>query len=142
MTKRLRWDKLDILYFAGYALWNDLSFPFILDLAGLAVTEQAPLIEHSSHRLVASFDPSIPTHSATQSFHINASRQLVQHDYTADVIGSWAHVANCCLASEQVDGFRFYTRRKVYPRVGQQTVMPFATLVRIELDDINLRMAP
>ena len=140
LPKQLRWDKLDILYFAGYALWNYLSFPFILDLAGVSVTEQAPLNERSSHRLLATFDPSIPTHSATQSFHINARRQLVQHDYTADVLGSWAHAANCCLASEQVGGFRFYTRRKVYPLMGQRTVMPFPTLVWIELDDMSVRM--
>ena len=141
LAKRLHWDKLDILYFAGYALWNYLSFPFILDLVGVSVTQQPPLNDRSSNRLVATLDPCIPTHSSTQSFHINTKRQLVQHDYTAEVLGSWAHAANCCLASEQVGGFRFYTRRAVYPLMGQQTVLPFPTLVWIKLDDVNVRMA-
>jgi hypothetical protein len=139
LLKKVRWDKLDILYFAGYALWNYLSFPFILDLPGVSVTEAAPINTRSSNGLIATFDYSAPTHSATQSF--SASRHLVQHDYTADVIGSWATAANCCLASEQVGGFRFYTRRKVYSLIGKRTVMPFPRLVWIELNDINVVMA-
>ncbi|MRR09391.1 hypothetical protein EG831_04800, partial [bacterium] len=37
LVKQVRWDKLDILYFAGYALWNYLSFPFILETSGVSV---------------------------------------------------------------------------------------------------------
>ncbi len=142
LLKQVRWDKLDILYFAGYALWNYLSFPFILDLPGVSVTEGAPVSHRTSYRLDATFDRSVPTHSATQSFHLSSSHHLIQHDYTADVIGQWAHVANCCTTSETVQGFRFYTRRQVYPHMGQRTVLPFPRLVWIELDDINVRMAP
>jgi len=139
-VKKILWDKLDILYFAGYALWNYLSFPFILDLPGVRLVEQEHSKELGSQWLAATFDPVIPTHSANQRFHVNASRQLVRHEYTADVIGSWATAANLCLASEQVEGFRFYTRRKVYPLVAQHTILPFPTLVWIELDDIQVKL--
>jgi len=140
-VKQFRWDKLDILYFAGYALWNYLSFPFVLDLPGVVVAEKESANAQASSQLVASFPLSVPTHSATQSFHLDASHLLVRHDYTADVIGSWAHAANCCLASERVDGLRFYTRRKVYPLLRQRTVLSFPILVWIELDDIKVKMA-
>jgi hypothetical protein len=73
-----------------------------------------------------------------QSFHVDASGLLTRHDYTADVIGKWANAANFCLASEIVDGVRFYTRRRVLPRFGTQTVLPFPTLVWIEIDAIRL----
>lgn len=137
MVKQIRWDKLDILYFAGYALWNYLSFPFLLDLPGVTVTDPQ---DHAQglRRLEARFDPAVPTHSAIQSFHVNASCQLVRHDYIADVIGTWAKAANCCLASEQIAGLRFYTRRKVYPLMGRHMVLPLPTLVWIELDDLRV----
>jgi hypothetical protein len=137
-AKRLWWDKLDILYFAGYALWNYLSFPFILDLPGVSLLERENSGELGSHLLEATFDPEIPTHSASQSFHVSASRELVRHDYTADVISSWARAANCCLASELVDGFRFYTRRRVYPTVAGGTAIRFPTLVWINLENIRV----
>ena len=69
-------------------------------------------------KLDARFGPDVPTHSARQSFFIDAERRLVRHDYTAEPIGSWATGANLCLASEVVAGIRFYTRRKVFPRLG------------------------
>ncbi len=50
------------------------------------------------------FGPDVPTHSERQSFHIDAERRLVRHDYTAEPIGSWATGANLCLESEVVGG--------------------------------------
>lgn len=134
IDKQVRWNKLDILYFAGYALWNYLSFPFILEAPGVSLSET----ESNTRELRARFDSSVPTHSEVQSFHVDASGLLTRHDYTADVIGKWANAANFCLASELVDGLRFYTRRRVLPRFGTQTVLPFPTLVWIEIDAIRL----
>lgn len=138
LVKQFRWDKLDVLYFAGYALWNYLSFPFILKVPGVTVAEQDVTETHGVRRLVATFNRDVPTHSATHTFHVDESRRLLRHDYTTDVIGRWATAANYCLASAQVAGFRFYTRRKVYPRMGGRIVLPFPTLVWIEIDDINV----
>ncbi len=136
LCKQFRWDKLDILYFAGYALWNYLSFPFILELPGVTLIEAEDENACVARRLVATFDRTVPTHSVAQSFHIDESRRLIRHDYTAELFSRWATAANCCLASEQVAGLRFYTRRKVYPRFGRHVVLPFPTLVWIEIDDI------
>lgn len=80
----------------------------------------------------------MPTHSALQTFHVDAAGLLLRHDYTADVIGGWATAANRCLASAVVDGLRFYTRRLVTPRFGDHLVLPGPTLVWIELDDIRV----
>lgn len=134
LDRQVRWDKLDILYFAGYALWNYMSFPFILEAPGVCLSAT----ETNTRELRTRFDASVPTHSEMQSFHVNDAGLLTRHDYTADVIGKWANAANFCLASEVVDGLRFYTRRRVLPRFGRQTVLPFPTLVWIELDAIRL----
>lgn len=130
--RQVRWDKLDILYFAGYALWNYLGFPFILELPGVS------LMESKIGTLQARFDDRVPTHSQVQTFHMDAAGLLTRHDYTADVIGQWANAANLCLASEVVDGLRFYTRRRVFPRFGTQSVLPFPTLVWIEIDGLHV----
>lgn len=137
LGKQFRWDKLDILYFGGYAVWNYLSFPFLLTLP--EVTVEASVDASSGQRVLeASFAPDFPTHSARQRFFLDNALQLTRHDYTADVIGRWANAANLCLASASVDGLRFYTRRKVYPRMGNVRVMPFPTLVWIEIDDLQV----
>ncbi len=140
LVDQVFWDKLDILTFAGYALWNYLSFPFLLDSPGVELSDVTPVGEGG--RLDVRFAPEIPTHSERQSFHIDAERRLVRHDYTAEPIGRWATGANFCLASEVAGGVRFYTRRKVFPRLGPaKTVVRFPTLVWIALDDLEARFA-
>ena len=138
-SRQLRWDKLDILYFAGYALWNYLSFPFLLVHPGVSVKAEESTQESGARCLRAHFDATVATHSAVQKFHIDSECNLLRHDYTADVIGGWARVANLCQASTQVQGFRFYTRRKVFPIMGT-SILPLPTLVWIELDDLTVSM--
>ena len=139
LVNQVYWDRLDILTFAGYALWNYLSFPFLLDGPDVALIGVDGPSEAGTLRLDVCFAPGAPTHSANQSFHIDPQRQLVQHDYVAEPIGRWATGANLCLASEVVDGLRFYTRRKVFPRFGpRRRVIPFPTLVWIEIDDLRV----
>lgn len=140
LRKRLVWDKLDMLYFGGYALWNYLSFPFVLAEPGVRVSLPTAVDRCAGAGLVAEFDASVPTHSARQVFHLNQALHLTQHDYTADVIGSWATAANCALASTEVAGLRFYTRRHVTPRMGPwQTVLPFPLLVRIDITELAVQ---
>lgn len=41
--RTVRWDRLDALYFAGYALWNYLTFPYLL-------THDAPMADRGAYR--------------------------------------------------------------------------------------------
>jgi hypothetical protein len=66
LDRQVRWDKLDMLYFAGYALWNYLSFPFILEAPGVSLTESKRPQTRGARRIDARFDPGIPTHSTLQ----------------------------------------------------------------------------
>lgn len=138
-SRQVHWDALDMLYFAGYALWNYLSFPFVLAQPGVTVTV-APVRPGGAAtvRLDARFDPDIPTHSPQQRFWLDAQGYLLRHDYTADVIGRLATAAHLCQAAESVSGLRFYTRRRVVPRFGQRLVLPGPTLVWIELDALRV----
>ena len=138
LTRLVRWDALDMLYFAGYALWNYLSFPFLLMEPGVVVAESPPLAGRGGGRLVVDFPTGFPTHSPRQVFHVDEPGHLLRHDYTADVIGRLATAANLCLAGGEAAGLRFYTRRRVVPRFGESLVLPGPTLVWIEIDDIRL----
>ena len=138
LDRKVRWDKLDLLYFAGYALWNYLSFPFILENPGVDIVAAHEATNGGLQRLTVRFDESVPTHSRAQEFHLDAAGLLRRHDYTADVIGRWATAANLCLASTVVGDLRFYTRRQVYPRLGGAAVLPFPRLVWIAIDDIRV----
>ncbi len=133
LVDQVYWDKLAVLTFAGYALWNYLTFPFLLERPGVELVRVVPAADRGA-RLDVRFGPGFPTHSERQSFHLDAGRRLVRHDYTADPIGRWAKAANRALRSEVVGGVRFYTRRKVFPRGPGGAVFPFPTLVWIEID--------
>lgn len=142
LAKQIHWDALDMLYFAGYALWNYLSFPFVLAEPGVAVrVSSGPEGAPGCLTLHASFPSGFPTHCREQRFHVDRKSLLLRrHDYTADVMGRLASAANVCLASENVAGLLFYTRRRVYPRLGAKFVAPWPNLVWIELSDLRVQM--
>lgn len=139
--KLIRWDELDMLYFCGYALWNYLSFPWLLreDGVTVSVTDNAPDIVAGCLTLRADFAADFPTHSRSQCFHIDRGTLLLKrHDYVADPVGRLATAANICQASEVVKGLRFYTKRLVLPRLGPRLVLPGPKLVKIDITDIEV----
>lgn len=126
----IAWDRLDVLYFAGYALWNYLSFPFLLGQPGVTVS-------FDDRRLVVDFPPDLPTHSPRQAFHLDVHGHLLRHDYTAEVYGRWAHVANLVRGATVAGGHRFYTRRRAWARLGSgSAIVPWPLIIWIELDDL------
>lgn len=141
LRRNLRWDDLDILYFAGYALWNYLTTPFLLAGPGFELREFEPTTERGERRrrLHAVFPPEIPTHSPEQVFHFDEGGLLRRHDYTASVVGGWAKAAHYCDEHRSFDGLVFPTRRRVYSRLpgGGHAAAP--TLVRLDLTDVGPR---
>lgn len=131
--RMLWWDRLDQVYFSGYALWNYLAFPALLLREDIAWTEPAP------GTLEARFPPHLPTHSERQRFHFDrATGLLLQHDYTAEVFGGWAKAANVVLAHGDADGVPYPSRRRVTPRAADGRPRGFPVLVWIEIDDWRL----
>jgi hypothetical protein len=68
ILKQFRWDSLDLLYFAGYALWNYLSFPFLLTEPGVEVQESSTGRNGQRRRLYATFPAGFPTHCGSRRF--------------------------------------------------------------------------
>ena len=131
--RSLYWDALDFAYFSGYAMWNYLSLPFLLQRPGVAVET----IESSADTTVveARFPAGFPTHSAVQRFHFDAAGLLRRHDYTADVVGKWAKAAHLCTDYREFGGLWMPTRRRVYPRGPLGRPLPLPTLVAIDIHD-------
>jgi len=105
------WDSLDQTYFAGYALWNYLAFPSLL------LRDDIQWEGTGQYRLRATFSEGIPTHSRVQEFLFDpVSDLLLQHNYTAEVMGGWAKAANVVTAHGTWRGIPFPCHRSVTPR--------------------------
>ncbi|MGI9556574.1 MAG: hypothetical protein ACR2N5_01390 [Solirubrobacterales bacterium] len=140
LRRNVKWDALDTAYFAGYAMWNYLSFPLLLTLDGVEVGEGGRRDEDGStwRALTATFDESIPTHSADQTFWIDERGLLRRHDYTAMVVSRFA--AGAHLSDEHIEagGLTFPTVRRVVPRAPGGRTLPGPTVVSLRLSGIEV----
>ncbi|MGH2926101.1 MAG: hypothetical protein ACRDK1_09045 [Solirubrobacterales bacterium] len=140
LRRNLRWDALDSVYFAGYAMWNYLTTPHLLTREGVAVVEGEPWDEDGEawRRLEVDFPPDLDTHSRHQTFYFDSTGLLRRHDYRAEVVGAWADAAHLCAGHIERDGLVFPTSRRVRPRGPANRVISAPTLVRIDIDDLSV----
>jgi len=137
--RSLYWDALDFAYFSGYAMWNYTTLPFLLSDPGFTV-EVSPAADGWT-RLRVGFPPGVPTHSPIQDLYFDAAGRLTRHDYTAEVVGSWAKAAHLCTGYRQFGGLWLPTRRRVYPKGPFARPLPFPTLVAIDVHDAAPHLA-
>lgn len=140
--RALRWDRLDALYFAGYALWNYLTFPYLLTHAGIEARDGGEWVEAPDERwerLDVAFPEGFPTHSREQSFYLDREGRLRRLDYTAEVFGGWAKAAHVCLAHEIADGIPVPVRRRVTPRRANGRPLRLPVMVSLELGAVRMR---
>jgi hypothetical protein len=144
LRRNLRWDALDLVYFAGYAWWNYLNHPILLTRDGVIATEAERLHHRDGawRRLEVTFPPGIHTHSRRQVFHYDEALRLRRHDYVADVVGRWAHAAHFCDDHRESGGLLFPTRRRVYPVAPGGRVLPGPVLVALDLGEIDVETSP
>jgi hypothetical protein len=140
LRRNLRWDALDGLYFAGYAMWNYLNLPFLLSGAGFETSEGEPIEADGERwrRLDATFPEGVHTHCPEQTFYFDDRGLLRRHDYTPDVVSSLANAAHFCDEHVEVDGLTFPTRRRVVPKGPGGRPLAGPTVVWIELSSITV----
>ena len=133
------WDDLDFIYFAGYATWNYLVTPFLLAYPGVSVTDIGPAkgALSSFTRLQVTFPDSIPTHCRQQVFYFDDQHLLRRLDYTAEVVGSWAHAAHLCDEYRSFGGIKAPTKRRVRPLFFGKGPLPGPTLVAIDVHELR-----
>ena len=115
---RLWWDRMDILYFATYAIWTYVCSPFVFAGEGYELSELGPWSEEGEQweRLAVRFPASVQTHSPQQVFYIDQQGLIRRHDDTAEVLSDRAKAAHYSMDFETFDGLVLPTRRRVYPR--------------------------
>lgn len=139
IRRQFFWDDLDFIYFAGYATWNYLTAPFMFAREGFLIKTLEPLQGTFGQftRLRVTFPPDIPTHSSEQIFYFDDQRLLRRLDYTAEVVGGWAHAAHMCEEYRTFDRLMAPTRRWVLPLPFGHKPLPGPTLVQLELHAIR-----
>lgn len=130
----LYWDDLDFTYFCGYAMWCYLTVPFLLLRHGVNLQTWEQDAEGAVN-LTVGFPDYLPVHCPTQKFYFDPAGRLVRHDYTAEVVGSWARAAQLCADYRRFGGLWMPTRRRVYPRGPSGRPLPGPTLVGIDIHD-------
>jgi len=140
LRRNLRWDALDSVYFAGYALWNYLATPYLLARDDVETSEGEPWTQDGEiwRRLEAVFPDELDTHSRAQTFYFDGAGLLRRHDYVAEVVGGWAHGAHYCADHVEAGGLTFPTRRWVRPIGPGNRSLPFPTMVWLELAELEV----
>jgi hypothetical protein len=111
------WDASRQAYFNGYALWTYLATPFLLAQPGVELTEGAPSYEDGEvwRVLDVLLPETIASHSAAQRFYFGPDYLLRRQDYRLDVSGG-TQVAHYVSDFVEVEGLRFPSKRRAYPR--------------------------
>jgi hypothetical protein len=140
LRRNVRWDALDVAYFAGYAWWNYLSTPLLLTREGVTVADGDTWREADEQwrRLEVTFPPDIHTHSRRQTFYIDAAGLIRRHDYVARPTGGWARAAHYCAGHRSFAGLVFPTRRRVRPRGPGGRPVSRPILVALDIDQIDI----
>ena len=140
LRRNLRWDALDSVYFAGYAMWNYLATPYLLTRDGMRVREGEPWSQRGEtwRRLEVAFPEGLDTHCPEQTFYFDADGLQRRHDYVASVVGGWAHGAHYTEDHVEAGGLVFPTRRWVRPIGPGNRSLRFPTMVWLRLEEITV----
>ena len=140
LRRNLWWDFLDFIYFGGYATWNYLVTPFLFLRAGFTFEYLGERNDKTGtlfcFRII--FPDDVPTHCRTQTFYFDKDKLLRRIDYTAEVVGHWAHAAHLCNEYRDFSGLKIPTRRRVRPLLFNR-ILRGPTLVALEIHDVQLK---
>ncbi|MGM4896907.1 hypothetical protein [Tardiphaga sp. 839_C3_N1_4] len=133
------WSELQLAYFAGCAMWTYLNMPFLLARPHVVTSPLTDWTENGVtwQRLQVTFPDHIATHSRVQTLYVDADGLLKRHDYDVEIAGNTpgAHYVSDYV---EVQGFKFPTTRKIFPRGPDGQSLPDPLVVSIDLSDIKL----
>jgi hypothetical protein len=139
-TLETPWSRLQLAYFAGYAMWNYINTPFQLGRPGFGLEEMEPWEEKDEtwRRLRVKWPPGIHTHSPEQVFYMDREGLIRRLDYAVEVSGN-SPAAHYLFDYQDVSGVRMATRRIVC-LLGEDNrpLLDGPVVVSIELKNIQL----
>lgn len=142
-TLETPWTEPQLAYFAGIAMWTYLNMPFLLAAPGVVSERLDDWHEKGEtwQRLRVTFPKEIATHSTVQTLYVDDAGLLKRHDYDVEIAGNTpgAHYVTDYV---EVQGIKFPTKRRIYPRQPDGQAMAEPLVVSIDLDHIALRQGP
>ena len=139
-TKETQWTRLQLVYFASYAMWNYINIPFVFTNPDCEVKEFGEWQENGEvwQRLQVTFPKHIATHTPTQIFYIDKNGLIRRQDYNVELVGNGSS-AHYLYDYKEVGGIQFPTKRRVFARLEDNTsLQPEPLLVSIDVTDIEL----
>ncbi|WP_332118745.1 hypothetical protein [Azorhizobium caulinodans] len=138
-TLETPWTEPQLAYFAGIAMWTYLNMPFLLAAPGVVSRSLGPWEEKGEvwQKLEVTFPRDIATHSSVQTLYVDDAGLLKRHDYDVEIAGNTpgAHYIGGYV---EVQGLKFPTQRRIFPRQADGTSLPEPLVVSIDLSDIRL----
>lgn len=137
-TQSSPWDKLDVVYFSSYALWQYLCAPFLYTQPGFTTEEIVPWDENGEtwRRLKITFPADGAWHHGEQVSYYGADGLLRRHDYTVDILGG-ATGANYAGAYREFQGIQVPTVRRIYSFDAAGRKVPEPVLVSIDIASLH-----
>jgi hypothetical protein len=138
-TLETPWDRIQLAYFAGYAMWTYLTSPFSLVTEGFESAEAEPWQENGEtwRALRVRFPKSITTHSTEQIFYFDDEGLLRRHDYDVD-ISAGSGAAHYVYDHKPFNGVIVPTKRRIHIRGEDGKPQMEPLLVSIDLSNIKL----
>jgi hypothetical protein len=130
-----KWDRLNLVYFLGYAFWGYYSLPRQLTRTDIEWTELADGL------LQADFGTNLPVHSRIQRFWFDKKTGLLKrNDYTPVAASRDARAAHVVFEHGVSNGIPYPSKRRVKMSLGQYGwVLPFPDFITIDVERWQLR---
>jgi hypothetical protein len=130
-----QWDRLNLLYFLGYAFWGYYTLPYELMRTDIEWTEL------SDGLLQADYGTDLPVHSRVQRFWFDRKTGLLRrNDYTPVAATPSARVANIVFGHGVSDGIPYTSKRRVKTSLQQYGwVLPAPDFITIDVESWRLR---
>jgi hypothetical protein len=130
-----KWDRLNLVYFLGYAFWGYYTLPYELMRTDIQWTELRDGV------LQADYGTNLPVHSRIQRFWFDRQSGLLRrNDYTPVAAARDARAANVIFEHGNSSGTPYTSKRRVKMSLGQYGwVLPFPDVITIDIERWRLR---
>jgi len=130
-----KWDRLNLVYFLGYAFWGYYTLPYQLLRSDIEWTELHDGL------LQADYGTNLPVHSRIQRFWFDKNSGLLRrNDYTPVAAARDARAANVVFEHGASNGIPYTSKRRVKISLGQYGwVLPFPDFITIDVERWQLR---
>lgn len=138
-TLETPWSDLQLAFFAGCAMWTYLNVPFVLAWPNVESEEMGPWEEQGEvwQRLRVHYPNELEVFSKDQTLYLGDDGLLRRLDYNVEIAGDTPG-AHYVTGYTDVQGIRFPTQRRIYPRQPDGHAMQEPLVVSIELNNIAL----